>query len=83
MQGSNLHLLCLLPWQVGFLSLAPPGRPTGTLRMSKQRCLDLGRVLWDRISDLGIQASTSYESLFVGVSGHLSTEMIELWDGDC
>ena len=24
---SNLHLLCLLHWQVGSLSLAPPGKP--------------------------------------------------------
>ena len=23
-QGSNLHLLCLLPWQEGSLELAPP-----------------------------------------------------------
>ena len=26
-QGSNPHLLCLLPWQAGSLSLAPPGKP--------------------------------------------------------
>ena len=26
-QGSNLHLLCLLHWQVGSLQLAPPGKP--------------------------------------------------------
>ena len=26
-QGSNPHLLCLLHWQVGSLSLAPPGKP--------------------------------------------------------
>ena len=25
-QGSNLHLLCLLHWQVGSLPLAPPGK---------------------------------------------------------
>ena len=25
-QGSNLSLLCLLPWQVGSLPLAPPGK---------------------------------------------------------
>ena len=25
-QGSNLHLLCLLHWQVGSLSLEPPGK---------------------------------------------------------
>ena len=28
-QGSNLHLLCLLHWQVGSLPLAPPGKPQG------------------------------------------------------
>ena len=27
-QGSNLHLLCLLHWQVGSLPLAPPGKPS-------------------------------------------------------
>ena len=26
-QGSNLHLLCLLHWQIGSLPLAPPGKP--------------------------------------------------------
>ena len=26
-QGSSLHLLCLLHWQVGSLSLMPPGKP--------------------------------------------------------
>ena len=26
-QGSNLHLLCLLHWQVGSLPVAPPGKP--------------------------------------------------------
>ena len=26
-QGSNLHLLCLLDWQVGSLQLAPPQKP--------------------------------------------------------
>ena len=28
-QGSNLHLLCLLPWQVRPLPLVPPGKPCG------------------------------------------------------
>ena len=27
-QGSNLHLLSLLYWQVGSLPLAPPGKPS-------------------------------------------------------
>ena len=26
-QGSNMNLLCLLHWQVGSLSLGPPGKP--------------------------------------------------------
>ena len=26
--GSTLHLSCLLHWQVGFLPLAPPGKPS-------------------------------------------------------
>ena len=29
-QGSNLHLLCLLHWQMGSLPLTPPGKPTTT-----------------------------------------------------
>ena len=27
-QGSNLHLFCLLHWQVGSLPSEPPGEPT-------------------------------------------------------
>ena len=30
-QGSNPHLLCLMHWQVGSLSLAPPGKPSTSL----------------------------------------------------
>ena len=33
-QESNLHLLCLLHWQVGSLSLAPPGKPSQFLKKS-------------------------------------------------
>ena len=36
-QGSNLHLLCLLHWQVGSLPLAPPGKPKGFLRLKQMR----------------------------------------------
>ena len=36
-QGSNLHLFCLLHWQVGSLPLAPPGKPTGFLRLKQTR----------------------------------------------
>ena len=31
LQGSNPHLLCLLYWQVGSLSLASPGKPQGVI----------------------------------------------------
>ena len=31
-QGSNPRLSCLLPWQVGSLPLAPPGKPLGLYR---------------------------------------------------
>ena len=31
-QGSNAHLLCLLPWQVGSLPLAPPVKHLGISR---------------------------------------------------
>ena len=30
-QGSNLRLLCLLPWQAGSLLLSSPGKPQGPL----------------------------------------------------
>ena len=32
-QGSNPHLLCLLPQQVGSLPLAPPGKPRTTRQL--------------------------------------------------
>ena len=38
-QGSNLHLLCLLHWQVGSLSPVPPGKPFLSYRDVK-----LGRI---------------------------------------
>ena len=45
-QGSNPHLLCLLPWQVGSLPLAPPGKFSFFLYVWKvwatQSCLTLG-----------------------------------------
>ena len=34
-QGSNLHLLCLLHWQVGSLLIVPPGKPTWINRRDK------------------------------------------------
>ena len=34
-QGSNLHLLCLLNWQVGSLPLGPPGKPIYDIQLSK------------------------------------------------
>ena len=32
-QGSNLLLLCLLHWQVGFLPLVPPGKPQPVIEL--------------------------------------------------
>ena len=41
--GSNLHPLCLLHWQAGYLPLAPPGKPrrycTSVLLYSMQYCM--------------------------------------------
>ena len=33
-QGSNPHFLCLLRWQVDFLPLTPPGKPSETTELS-------------------------------------------------
>ena len=33
-QGLNMHLLCLLHWQMGSLPLAPPGKPKDCLKCS-------------------------------------------------
>ena len=40
-QGSSPHLLYLLPWQAGFLPLAPPGKPWSYYHFSSvmQSCL--------------------------------------------
>ena len=35
-QGSNLHVLCLLHWQVDSLPLAPPEKPNRLIRIKKQ-----------------------------------------------
>ena len=32
-QGSKLHLLCLLHWQMGSLPLVPPGKPSANLEL--------------------------------------------------
>ena len=48
-QGSNMHLLCLLCWQVGSLPLAPPGKAslyTGAKSVLGDRVL--GEVEKDR-----------------------------------
>ena len=45
-QGSNTHLLCLLHWQVGYLPLAPPGKPTNAEDMSSISGLE--RCPWRR-----------------------------------
>ena len=43
-QGSNPHYLCLLHWQVGSLSLAPPGKSQGSISQTPadENCLVLG-----------------------------------------
>jgi len=38
-QGSKLHLLCLLHWQVGSLLLAPPGTPIRLYIYSTHMCV--------------------------------------------
>ena len=35
-QGSNPHLVCLLPWQAGSLPLVPPGNPRNWGRTVKK-----------------------------------------------
>ena len=45
-QGSNTHLLCFLHWLVGYLPLAPPGKPTNAEDMSSVSGLE--RFPWRR-----------------------------------
>ena len=49
-QGSNLHLLPLLHWQVGSLPLVPPGKPTkeGNGTPLQYSCLEnpMDRGVW-------------------------------------
>ena len=40
-QGSNPCLLCLLPWQPGSLSLAPPGKPQERLAVTRWSLLNM------------------------------------------
>ena len=42
-QGSNLCLLCLLHWQVGFLPLASPGKPT--ISQSLLKLMSIGSMI--------------------------------------
>ena len=57
-QGWNLHLLCLLHWQVGSLPLAPPGKPLWLLgcgQVTFQNCCLSDVETWARL--LTVQAS--------------------------
>ena len=48
-QGSNLHHLHLLHWQVGSLQLVPPGKPMGCHRWrNRSLILEKKKDLWDR-----------------------------------
>ena len=51
-QGRNLHLLCLLHWQVGSLPLAPPGKPLWLLgcgQVTFQNCCLSDVETWARL----------------------------------
>jgi hypothetical protein len=54
-QGSNLHLLCLLHWQAGYLPLTPPEKPT--LGYISRENSNLKRYL-----NLHVHSSTIYNS---------------------
>ena len=43
-QGSNLSLLHLLPWQVGSLPLAPPGKPENEEGVNKTNSFGGGNL---------------------------------------
>ena len=61
-QGWNLHLLCLLHWQVGSLPLVPPGMPAGG-----RRCLFPSRKAGGQVAHrLCGQAVTALEELEAG-----------------
>ena len=52
-QGSNPHLLCLLHWQVGFLSLAPAGKPrTQEVRSQILHWIEQQNSKWNKSEDI-------------------------------
>ena len=53
-QGSNLHLFCLLLWEVGSLSLAPPGKPTILLDIFPQMGLPVKRSFETSVQILAV-----------------------------
>ena len=63
-QGSNLSLLYLLPWQVGSLQLAPPGKPIHILIYMLStyfHVYDLPPILWD-VSFMGVSVPVCLSS---------------------
>ena len=57
-RGLNLHLLCLLHWQVGSLPLTPPGKPL--IHNPLERCMYLLWPLFLRIQVGVLLSSTSW-----------------------
>ena len=64
-QGSNLHLLCLLYWQVSSLPLAPRGKPTcfSSVQFSRSVCPTLCDPMNCSTPGLSLSITNSWSSL--------------------
>ena len=67
-QGLNLHLLCLLHWQVGSLPLAPPGKPS--MRASEVKslsCVQLFATPWTVAYQVSLSTEFSRQEYWSGL----------------
>ena len=70
-QESNLHLLCLLPWQAGSLPLAPPGKPSAhkggaRIQLSLPPCLGLAAITPSLCCDLKLPWAMPWQTKQTG-----------------
>ena len=81
-QGSNPCLLCHLPWQVGSLPLAPPGKPNTSVKTLFIRsysayafdCVDHNK-LWKILKEMGTpdHLTCLLRNLYAGQEGTVRT----------
>ena len=74
-QGSNLGLLHLLHWQVGYLPLAPPGKPSENRAVYKCRLLLRTLMAAEADTDSGVAA------LHKAARPHVCRRSIPAWWG--